>query len=215
MIERGLRAQLGMESVVTGLLYVKLDLLPDTPVRLVADPSVPYMEIPTVPTPLEQLQMYAEKLADRLKEIDFKSLIESLQSVAKGVDTLVNSPSVKETIDQLPQAVKKIDAAFGQMTTTLASVDKLSIDARAHLGPAAVSLQTAGKDLAETLRAAKAALDNVAMLLDPGAPLVIEAQQSMTDAAAAAFAIRRFAEELERNPSVVLRGKAVAEDKNK
>ncbi len=212
LIERGLRAQLAMESFVTGVLYVKLDLLPDKPAKFVADPTVPYQEIPTVPTPLEQLQLYAEKLADRLKEIDFKSLIDSLQHVANGVDTLVSSPGMKETIDRLPTTLKTVDTAFSQMTTTLASVDKLSNDARAHLGPAATSLQTAGKDLAETLRSAKATLDDVATLLDPGSPLLIEAQQAMTDASAAAFAIRRFAEELERNPSVVLRGKAVAEE---
>jgi paraquat-inducible protein B len=215
LIERGLRGQLATESFVTGVLYVKLDLMPDKPAIFVADPTVPYPEIPTVPTPLEQLQMYAEKLADRLKEIDIQGLVSSLEHVAKGVDRLVNSPGVTETVDRLPQTLKTVDAAFAQMTTTLTSVDKLSNDARAHLGPAAASVQTASLDLAETLQAAKTSLDEVTALLNVSSPLVIEAQQAMTDASAAAFAIRRFAEELERNPSVVLRGKAVVEESNK
>ena len=60
MIDAGLRAQLAMESFVTGLLYVKLDRFAGTPVRLVADPGVPYEELPTIPTPLEELQSRAE-----------------------------------------------------------------------------------------------------------------------------------------------------------
>ena len=39
IVERGLRGQLLMESLVTGLLYVGLDFFPDTPIRLVQQPA--------------------------------------------------------------------------------------------------------------------------------------------------------------------------------
>jgi paraquat-inducible protein B len=41
LIERGLRAQLEMQSLVTGQLMVQLGFLPDTPIRLVGDGKVP------------------------------------------------------------------------------------------------------------------------------------------------------------------------------
>src|SRR5580765_3240053 len=48
----GLRAQLRLESFVTGVLYVAFDLRPDTPiVRRGLDPKVP--EMPTIPTDIE------------------------------------------------------------------------------------------------------------------------------------------------------------------
>src|SRR5262245_12043502 len=50
--EDGLRAQLRMQSFVTGVLYVALDTKPGTPiVRRGLDPRVP--ELPTIPTDIE------------------------------------------------------------------------------------------------------------------------------------------------------------------
>ena len=61
MIDRGLRAQLEMQSLVTGQLGIHLDLHPDTPVRLVgAEPGIP--EIPTARSALSALAETLEKL---------------------------------------------------------------------------------------------------------------------------------------------------------
>ena len=56
IVDRGLRGQLEMESLVTGLLFVALDFFPDTPINLVqqANGDYEYPEIPTLPTTLEQ-----------------------------------------------------------------------------------------------------------------------------------------------------------------
>jgi paraquat-inducible protein B len=44
LVERGLRAQLEMQSIVTGQLIVQLGFHPDTPIRLVGDGKIP--EVP-------------------------------------------------------------------------------------------------------------------------------------------------------------------------
>src|SRR5579863_2312182 len=50
LIREGLRAQLGSDSFVTGLLYVALDIQnPSTPFQMVAPPGSPLQEIPSVP----------------------------------------------------------------------------------------------------------------------------------------------------------------------
>jgi paraquat-inducible protein B len=50
-----------VQSILTGLLMINLDFMPDTPVRLVGtDPQ--QLEIPTVPTALEELTRKIEKL---------------------------------------------------------------------------------------------------------------------------------------------------------
>ena len=53
LVERGLRAQLEMQSVVTGQLIVQLGFYPDTPIHLVGDGTVP--EIPALPTTMQQV----------------------------------------------------------------------------------------------------------------------------------------------------------------
>jgi paraquat-inducible protein B len=63
--DRSLRAQLRMQSFVTGVLYVALDDFPGTPVvlrRLDKDVH----ELPTVPTTIELWTAKVEKIADAL-----------------------------------------------------------------------------------------------------------------------------------------------------
>ena len=63
LIERGLRAQLEMQSLVTGQLIVQLGMHPDTPIRLVGDGKVP--EIPTAPTTMQEVVAERHASADR------------------------------------------------------------------------------------------------------------------------------------------------------
>jgi len=108
LIDLGLRAQLSMESFVTGLLYVKLDLHPGSPVRLVADPTVKYQEIPSLPTPLEEVQMRAAEFLKKLEATDLAGLITSLHETVDGAKKLLNSPALQETIDTLPGTLRKL-----------------------------------------------------------------------------------------------------------
>src|SRR5271166_3389819 len=60
LISRGLSAQLEAESLLTGLLYVDLDLRPNTQPSLSLVPGSGDMrEVPTVPTTMEAIQQQA------------------------------------------------------------------------------------------------------------------------------------------------------------
>ncbi len=61
-INNGLRGQLRLESFVTGLSYVSLDVAPDTPVLRFLPPGSRYQEIPTVKTTFEQAQDTLQRL---------------------------------------------------------------------------------------------------------------------------------------------------------
>ena len=65
MIEKGLRAQLAMQSFVTGQLMITLDFHPEKPAVLVGAEKK-YPEIPTIPTPLQELTSKLEKLPSRI-----------------------------------------------------------------------------------------------------------------------------------------------------
>jgi paraquat-inducible protein B len=60
-VEAGLRAQLETQSFVTGQLMVSLDFFPDKPARFVGLVKE-YPEVPSIPTPLEELQKTVENL---------------------------------------------------------------------------------------------------------------------------------------------------------
>ena len=60
-IKRGLRAQIKMQSLVTGQLMIYADYFPDKPIRLVkAEPRYP--EIPTIPSGTEEIMKTLEQI---------------------------------------------------------------------------------------------------------------------------------------------------------
>jgi paraquat-inducible protein B len=212
LIDRGLRGQMAMESFVTGLLYVKLDLFPGSELDLVADSSVRYVEIPTLPTPLEEAQMKAAEFLAKLKEADIKGLIDHLSSTVQGIDRMVNSPKLHETVDTLPVLARNLDAAVSRFSATMESVQGLAKSFDSKVDPLVLSLQSTAKDAAQTMRAATSTLNNADVVLQPSSPVMYQLGRTLADLAEAAQAIRRFAEDLERNPSALVRGKAVPQE---
>jgi paraquat-inducible protein B len=213
LVDLGLRGQLAMESFVTGLLYVKLDMHPGSELRLVADASVRYPEIPTLPTPLEEVQMKAAEFFAKLKEADIEGLIDHLSSTVEGIDRLVNSPKVNETIDSLPAIARKLDDAIARLSPTLDSIRDLSKSLDAKIDPLSSSLETTAKNAADALQTARGTLSNANTVLQPNSPVMFQLGRTLADLSEASQAVRRLAEELERNPSVLVRGKAAPEEK--
>ena len=72
--EAGLRAQLEIESFVTGQLLVRLDLRPDTPIRMTGMES-DYPEIPTIRSDIQELLTRMQRwLANIRDNVDVDAL---------------------------------------------------------------------------------------------------------------------------------------------
>ncbi len=134
---KGLKAQLVLQSFVTGQLWVNLGFYPDKPDRLVGlVKDVP--EIPTVPTALEELQKTIENVP--IKEIAGK-----LDNVITGIDRIVHSPELQRTFANLERATGSIDRLAKRVDS---QVEPLSADARRTLGEVRGTLDEANKTLA-------------------------------------------------------------------
>jgi paraquat-inducible protein B len=93
LIERGLRAQLQLQSLVTGQLFVQLGFHPGTPVRLVGgEGDVP--EIPTIQAALAQASAAAQSLLERIERLPLDQIFAHLLGTVQGLDRLVNAPEV-------------------------------------------------------------------------------------------------------------------------
>ena len=94
LISRGLRAQLQMQSLVTGQLLINLDFYPDTPAKLIGmDRFKGEMkfeerwEIPSIPTPLQELEK-------ALGELNIKEITEDIRKAMDGIAKLASSPDL-------------------------------------------------------------------------------------------------------------------------
>jgi paraquat-inducible protein B len=168
LIERGLRAQLQLQSLVTGQLSVQLSFHPATPVRLVGgEGDVP--EIPTIPMALAQASATVQRLIERIEQLPLDQLFAHLLGTMQGLDQLVNAPevfavlrSLDHTVATLQRLISRVDGQVpgllddvgGTVTATrtvLTDVQQLVRRIDGHVTPLADSVK-------ETLGTARATL---------------------------------------------------------
>lgn len=216
LTELGLRGQLLMESLVTGLLYVGLDFFPGTPVKLVQQPGGQhkYPEIPTTPTDLEQAKDALSQVMAKLEKIDFKGLVNSLAATVDGVNKLVNAPEIQTSLKSLAQTMPKIDEALAgvrKLTTTLdSSVTTLAGSLEQTLDTARQAMQRVEITLKQTdgtLKEAEAAMISIRGVTDADSPTFYELQRSLREVSAAARSLRLLSNFIERNPRALVFGK--------
>src|SRR5262249_33181161 len=76
-VQQGLRAQLAMESFVTGLLYIDLDIHPGAPEHYEMPLNSWPQEIPTLKTTFEEAQSTAAKIISQLDKIHLDELVKT------------------------------------------------------------------------------------------------------------------------------------------
>ncbi|MBW2408238.1 MAG: MCE family protein, partial [Deltaproteobacteria bacterium] len=105
LIERGLRAQLGTQSLVTGQKYINLDFHPEAPANFIAD-QIPdfaerikdHVELPTTPGSFQKIER-------ALNELPLGEIIEEARSALKGIERTVNSPELADSLKYLRQTL--------------------------------------------------------------------------------------------------------------
>jgi paraquat-inducible protein B len=193
-ISNGLRARLQTLSIVTGVLYVDFDLLPGSRLDLVQREDAPVPEIPTLPTPFEEMTKSVSDVLAELRAVDFEAIGKGVNDVVANVNALLVKPELHTAIEQLPGLVVSAKDLVG--------------DLRTRTGPLATSAQAAVDEARRAAESAHAALDDVRTLLAPDGPLAVEATRTVGDLGRAARALRDLADYLERNPNSVVFGRA-------
>ncbi len=219
-VDLGLRTQLQTLSFVTGQLMVGLDFFPDKPARFVGlQKQFPehkqYPEIPSIPTPLEELQQTLENLP-------LKEMVENLNSTVQGIGRVVNNIDAEKTMQSVDATLKdtrtlmqNLDRRIGTLTK---SIDQAARSADAALVETKNTMATVGGDFEETLNelrstlvAAQSALRNSEKTLQAygeDSPMVGQLNRTLRDLAATTRSLRQVSDYLERHPEALLRGKA-------
>lgn len=193
LIKTGFRAQLQMQSLVSGQVMINLDLFPNKPVRLVgADPR--HIEVPTVPTDIQDIGRTAEKVIATLQRIPLEQLVENLSSAAKGLDKLANGAQMQKSLDTLNQML-------ANMHVLVQSVNK-------QVGPMAERFRATTEAAIAALKQAQRTLATAENIADGNSPLGHQLTATLQELTAAASSLRGLADTLERRPDALLRGKS-------
>ena len=210
-IADGLRAQLQMESVVTGQLYVELTYRPDAAPPMLVHGSDEVQEIPTTPSLLAAFGTQAGSLVadvlkilfrvnEMLESVDMEGINKSVVASAQSVERLADSREIRAAFAEVP-------AMSAQFNLTMAEMQLLAEQLGETIAPLQLRLDSTNTEVLLTLQSMRSALDETQGFLTSDSGVGYQMEDAFASLKEAADALQTLALSLERNPDMLLRGK--------
>lgn len=227
LVKRGLRAQLSMQSLLTGQLYVDLDLRPDQERATRGKPNG-VIEIPTTATAIQNLK-------NQLDGIDFRRLVDDVSAIAGSARAVLAGPELKQAMDDLAQITSNVRKLTGKVEQRFDPLAEKATGALGSTERAMGKLGAAADGVNDTARSLNTSAQQLNTLLAPDSPLVRDVrsaadqlaqtaaslrrgtaedsqlmrntERALQDVSRASRALKELAEMLERHPESLVRGR--------
>jgi len=217
LVDRGLRAQLGVLGLATGLLYVELDFVDPKEHPVPAGSfQARYVVVPYIPSAISEFQGNLTEILNDVKKVDFAGISVEIKGLLSDTRRQLNGVDLKGTVAQWQKTGAQFEALASspEIKGTLENLNSAITDLRAVLAKLDAQVGPAGTELTATLTQAKSALASFNAAAE-SAHRFIAAQSGLGDNAAqtldqlrgAAEAVQRLADFIERNPQALLTGK--------
>ncbi len=217
-VNRGLFAQLSLESFITGQLFVELTIdprrSPGPRSNLTQDNGM--IEIPTLSSSLDQITADAADIIAQLSEVDFPRLednvnavLENLATVLAGVDSVAISRSIAGAADSFsalinsPQVAASVEAAHEALKVLSETLRTLNLEE----GPLAETVALWTREFSQALGGLNAVTTQIGSMTEPEGSLRSELEHTVRELGRTAKSIRVLADYLETNPNAILTGR--------
>jgi paraquat-inducible protein B len=232
LIERGMRAQLQMQSLVTGQLLINVDFYPNAPAKLIGIERfkdiisvADWWEIPSIPTPIQELEK-------ALGEIDIKAIAEDVKGAMDGIAKLASSAELQGTFGELKETLVAVKTLARNLDSKLvpltASIDQALTDVRTGIGDARKLIANIDKKttplmskIHSTTESAQIALEQANQTLktleqiaEEGTQLRFEVSATLREISAASRSVRVLSDFIEQHPDALLRGRVTRTGEN-
>ena len=211
VIERGLRAQLEMQSLVTGQLVVQLDFFQDSDIKLHPEYKDKYPEFPTIPSTLN-------KITRKLEDLPLTDVLNAALHTIESLGRVINSPEFRGFISEgkglmvdfrdltqdlaraLPPIIKGLDKVIGATDHLVRNVDR-------QVEPISTSFQDVASTAKTSLQQAQSTLATFQEVAGKDSQVRYRLSMALKELATAARSVRDLADYLERHPEALLQGK--------
>lgn len=218
LIAAGLRAELGILGLATGLLYVELDMKdPDLyPVPERDLVPVNFAIIPTAPSAISEFQASLGEILNNIKDVDIAGLAKEMHGLLSDTRTQIQNLDTTEISTELtatarafreiaespkvPSILDNLDGALADLRSTLNQIDN-------SIQPTAEELTLTLQRLRQNLDSLEDATNNASRFIAAQNGLGSEAADALRQLGEAARAVGRLADYLERNPNALLTGR--------
>lgn len=182
LIEKGLRAQLKTGMLLTGQLFIELDIHPDEPFKTL-NMSGRYPEVPTIETRLEQVSDRIAALMERVEQIPLEQIGKDLASTISNANQLISSKELKGALVALEKSMVQIEAFSNKLNHQV--TPKLN----------------------STLEQTRKTLATTENFLNEDSQLSYDLHQMLQELSKAAKSIQELADYMEKHPDSLIYGK--------
>lgn len=202
LVERGMRASLKSQSLLTGQLYVSLDFHPDKEIRLLGDENDPYPEMPTIDSGFG-------KVMSKLEDLEIDLVINQLVATLVAAEDLLDDPNMALALERLPGLVASADKFIVEdLTSTVQQLESTLATGETSLIKLTGDLTTVTlPQLQTTLKEMETALNLLGGRLDVDDPLTRELVIMLRQLSRTAKSIESLTDYLEQHPEAILKGK--------
>lgn len=221
LVKAGFRARLEMQSLLTGLLYVDIDVHRDKPPVFVGLDYKGLVEFPSIPKTTDELRNTAEEMAKKLRELPLDQIVVDLSDSLREIKNILVSEDVKKskaalakTLAETEKTVTTLNRELGPLirdtNRMLHDTQLLMQDSRAmvrdvhkDIGPILASTDKALIAATAALNRTQESMTDMSDAIGPDSPLN-ETLGALTDASRS---IKELTDYLERHPESLISGK--------
>ena len=196
LVQKGLRAQLLTQSLLTGQLYVDLDIVPKmakaavATAPLTAETKAPASGLTEIPTAAARQGWQAQ-----LEGMSLPQLGKDLGAIASAARQMLSSPELKKSLAELGQATTSLVRLMDTLDKRLPAMADSGLATLQSARTAAASVQVAVDRAAGSVDNAATRVGNAAQradtLLRTDSPLLQSLQQAATELGRSAAALRQ------------------------
>lgn len=198
LVQRGLRGRLQLQSLITGQYRIELDFYPDSPALYRS--SDPTLEIPTLPSPIDQLQR-------NLASLPLKELTATFQATLQRVSDILASPDIERAITEFANTFEEAHHILVAGRETQKLINQTMTNFSQASGVAAQELPKALAAMTSAMNSFAVVANSTQALVGRDSPAVNELRRLLREATAAMRSLRSLADTIERNPESLLKGR--------
>lgn len=213
LVQAGLRAQLNLQSFVTGQLRIDLDFQPGTAAQMLPGNESP-PQIPALPSDLERLRTTLSEIPVAELAQNLRHVLGSVEHLTTRLDTEMGPllDSTKQSVDAATRTLNTTDQAVSslrdQASQTLTTLNALAKTAQSQIDGRGDDAQKLLKSLDRISQQTDLLVTDLNNMTSPRSPLRGNLDAAARDLAASASSLRGFANTIERDPSALLRGRS-------
>ena len=212
LIKQGLRAQLGLQSIVTGQLQIELDFHPEEKSIFVGT-NAKFKEIPTIPSKFE-------RLTKRIENLPIEEIIDKASSTLTRIDTLVNLPEIVEILQSMKLTMedarkisykvnKQVQPLMNKLDEASEAYGKLAQNLDRQIDPLSSNIEELVKVVTQASKQADKTLKALENVVGEDSITTVELTTTLKEFSSAARSMRNLADYLNRHPETLVRGKTV------